>query len=72
MGTVHASLGMSLDGFVAGPNARPNNPLGDGGTRIHRWVYDLGGWRERQSLQGGKTNPDDEVSKETYARTGPS
>jgi dihydrofolate reductase len=70
MGTVHASLGMSLDGFVAGPNAGPNNPLGDGGMRIHRWVYDLEGWRERQSLQGGKTNPDDEVSRETYERTG--
>jgi hypothetical protein len=54
MGTVHASLGMSLDGFVAGPNAGPNNPLGDGGMRIHRWVSDLEGWRERQSLQGGK------------------
>ena len=70
MGTVHASLGMSLDGFVAGPNAGPNNPLGDGGMRIHRWVYDLEGWRERQSLQGGKTNPDDEISRETYDRTG--
>ena len=70
MGTVHASLGMSLDGFVAGPNAGPNNPLGDGGMRIHRWVYDLEGWRERQSLQGGKTNPDDEVSREIYDRTG--
>jgi hypothetical protein len=31
MGTVHASLGMSLNGFVARPNAGPNNPLGDGG-----------------------------------------
>jgi dihydrofolate reductase len=70
MGTVHASLGMSLDGFVAGPNAGPNNPLGDVGMRIHRWVYDLEGWRERQSLQGGKTNPDDEISRETYDRTG--
>jgi dihydrofolate reductase len=70
MGTVHASLGMSLDGFVAGPNAGPNNPLGDGGMRIHRWVYDLEAWRERQSLQGGKTNADNEVSRETYARTG--
>jgi dihydrofolate reductase len=38
--------------------------------RIHRWVYDLEGWRERQSLQGGKTNPDDEISRETYDRTG--
>jgi dihydrofolate reductase len=70
MGIVHASLGMSLDGFVAGRNAGPNNPLGDGGMRIHRWVYDLETWRERQSLAGGKTNADNEVSMETYARTG--
>ncbi len=70
MGTVHASLGMSLDGFLAGPNAGPHNALGDGGMRIHRWVYDLEAWRERQSLAGGRTNQDDEVSRETYARTG--
>ena len=48
MGTVHASLGMSLDGFIAGPNAGPDNALGDGGMRIHRRVYDLEAWRERQ------------------------
>ena len=70
MGTVHASLGMSLDGFIAGPNAGPDNALGDGGMRIHRWVYDLEAWRESQGLAGGRTNQDDEVSKETYSRTG--
>jgi dihydrofolate reductase len=70
VGTVHVSLGMSLDGFVAGPNAGPDNALGDGGMRIHRWVYDLEAWRERQSLGGGLTNQDDEVSRETYERTG--
>jgi dihydrofolate reductase len=70
MGTVHASLGMSLDGFIAGPNAGPDNALGDGGMRIHRWVYELEAWRERQGLAGGRTNQDDEVSKETYSRTG--
>jgi dihydrofolate reductase len=32
---------MSLDGFVAGPNERPDNGLGDGGERLHDWV--LGG-----------------------------
>jgi dihydrofolate reductase len=70
MGAVHASLGMSLDGFVAGPNAGPDNALGDGGELVHRWVYELEGWRERQSLRGGKANRDDEVSRETYDRTG--
>jgi dihydrofolate reductase len=30
-------MSMSLDGFVAGPNARPGNGLGDGGHRLHDW-----------------------------------
>jgi dihydrofolate reductase len=31
-------MSMSLDGFVAGPNERPDNGLGDGGERLHEWV----------------------------------
>jgi dihydrofolate reductase len=30
-------MSMSLDGFVAGPNERPDNGLGDGGHRLHEW-----------------------------------
>ena len=41
MTQVFASLGMSLDGFVAGPNAGPDNPLGDGGHRNHQWQYQV-------------------------------
>ncbi|MDQ3602446.1 MAG: dihydrofolate reductase family protein [Actinomycetota bacterium] len=70
MSNVIFDMGMSLDGFIAGPNAGPRNALGDGGMRIHRWVFDLESWRERQSLVGGQTNRDDEVSNETFARTG--
>jgi dihydrofolate reductase len=70
MSKVIVDMGMSLDGFVAGPNAGPHNNLGDGGMRIHRWVYDLEAWRERQGLAGGKTNLDDKVVKETFARVG--
>ncbi len=32
------SMSMSLDGFVAGPNAGPGNGLGDGGERLHDWL----------------------------------
>jgi dihydrofolate reductase len=32
-------MSMSLDGFVAGPNARPDNGLGDGGERLHEWLF---------------------------------
>jgi dihydrofolate reductase len=31
-------MSMSLDGFVAGPNERPDNGLGDGGIRLHEWL----------------------------------
>ena len=32
-------MSMSLDGFIAGPNERHDNPLGDGGHRLHDWPY---------------------------------
>jgi dihydrofolate reductase len=31
-------MSMSLDGFIAGPNERLDNGLGDGGHRLHEWV----------------------------------
>src|SRR4051794_28163815 len=35
-------MSMSLDGFIAGPNERPDNGLGDGGERLHEWFFDGG------------------------------
>ena len=37
MGNLTVSLSMSLDGFIAGPNDGPGNPLGDGGGRLFDW-----------------------------------
>lgn len=31
-------MSMSLDGFIAGPNAALDNGLGDNGERLHHWV----------------------------------
>jgi dihydrofolate reductase len=31
-------MSMSLDGFIAGPNERIDNGLGDGGQRLHDWI----------------------------------
>ena len=33
-------MSMSLDGFIAGPNETADNPLGDGGLRLHEWPFD--------------------------------
>src|SRR5688500_540227 len=32
-------MSMSLDGFIAGPNESLENGLGDGGDRLHKWVF---------------------------------
>lgn len=37
MGDVVVGMSVSVDGFVAGPNDGPGNPLGDGGDRLFAW-----------------------------------
>jgi dihydrofolate reductase len=39
MGKVHVDLSMSLDGYIAGPNDGPGNPLGDGGEALFEWMH---------------------------------
>jgi dihydrofolate reductase len=70
MSIVFASIGMSLDGYIAGPNAGPGNALGDGGHRIHEWVLDLDGCEEDQGRGDGEDNADGEVVQEIRRRAG--
>ncbi|GAA0247403.1 dihydrofolate reductase family protein [Cryptosporangium japonicum] len=37
MTLVSIGLSVSLDGYVAGPHDGPDNPLGDGGSRLFTW-----------------------------------
>lgn len=37
--TTIATITMSLDGFVTGPDDRPGQGLGVGGERLHYWVF---------------------------------
>ena len=32
-------ISMSLDGFMTAANVRPDEPLGDGGERLHEWAF---------------------------------
>jgi dihydrofolate reductase len=70
MGKVASDISMSLGGFVAGPNDGPENPLGDGGERLHQWVFGLKSWREQHGLTGGKTGRDADVLDEAFRDTG--
>ncbi|MFE4198262.1 dihydrofolate reductase family protein [Paenarthrobacter sp. NPDC056912] len=40
MSRVTCDLTMSLDGFVAGPRQSFEQPLGEGGERLHRWQFE--------------------------------
>jgi dihydrofolate reductase len=61
---------MSLDGFVAGPNRTTEQPLGDGGERLHEWLFGAASWREQHGMSGGASGADEEVYRETVAATG--
>ena len=39
MGLIYADMAMSLDGFIAGPNVSVANGMGDGGERLHDWMF---------------------------------
>ena len=39
MGNTVLYMSMSLDGYIAGPNETDDNGLGDGGDRLHEWVF---------------------------------
>ena len=70
MSRLFFDLTMSLDGFVAGPNQTLEEPLGEGGERLHEWMYGLASFREPHGLEGGETNADSAVLEESVASTG--
>jgi len=39
MSKVTANMSMSLNGFIAGPNISVDNPVGEGGGRLHEWMF---------------------------------
>ena len=70
MSKVFVDITTSLDGFVAGPNDSPELGLGEGGERLHEWVYGLKSWREPHGLEGGEVNRDSEILEEAFQRVG--
>jgi dihydrofolate reductase len=61
---------MSLDGFIAGPNATLEQPLGEHGERLHDWITRLAAWRGRHGLEGGETHADDELVEQLSGSIG--
>lgn len=70
MSAVVTNISMSLDGFIAGPDPRLEEPIGTGGMRLHEWVFGLRTFLEMHGEGGGVVNADDEVIAEGMARLG--
>lgn len=64
MGQVTCSISVSLDGYVAGPDPGPEQPLGAGGEALHEWLYGLASWREMHGHEGGTRDRDSELMDE--------
>ena len=69
MANVTASITTSLDGYIAAPNDGPGNGLGDGGERLHYWVFG-GPWSSETGPRGEATGPAREFLESAAARTG--
>jgi dihydrofolate reductase len=57
MTKVLSGITVSVDGYVAGPNDVPGNGLGDGGERLHYWVFG-GPWTYDNEPEGEATGED--------------
>jgi dihydrofolate reductase len=70
MTKVKVDISVSIDGYVAGPDDSPEQPLGRGGEALHDWIVATKGWRERHGHEGGSAGVDSEVAKEAPAGAG--
>src|SRR3989304_2025893 len=71
MSKVFVDLGISLDGFIAGPNGGAKNPLGDDGISIHNWMFKQEAFLQHLKLEGGETNnKDNDIIEEIFNRIG--
>jgi dihydrofolate reductase len=70
MGKVKFDVSVSLDGYLAGPNPRFEEPLGDGGERLHEWMLQTAGFKEAHGGGAGTTGPDDDIAREASDNTG--
>lgn len=70
MNSVTCHISISLDGFVAGPNQSLENPIGEGGMRLHQWMFDTASWREQHGLERVDRTADSEVVDEVVQDVG--
>ena len=69
MTKVFAGITTSVDGYIAGPNDGPGKGLGEGGERLHYWVFG-GPWTYDNGPTGEATGEDAAWLREAMSRLG--
>jgi len=69
MSKVIAGITMSMDGFVTGPHDRLGAGLGDGGERLHFWVFG-GPWTYDDEARGSVSDVDQEYLEDVFSAGG--
>jgi dihydrofolate reductase len=66
---VLAGITTSVDGYVAGPGDGPGKGLGEGGERLHHWVFG-GPWTYAEEPKGEPTGEDAAYLADVTSRVG--
>ena len=69
MPKVIAPITVSVDGYITGPDDGPDKGLGEGGERLHYWVFG-GPWSYENEPRGEPEGVDAEYLNEMTARGG--
>jgi dihydrofolate reductase len=69
MAKVVAGITMSVDGYITGPDDGPGKGLGDGGERLHSWVFG-GPWSYADGPRGEPAGEDAAWLAEVTSRVG--
>jgi dihydrofolate reductase len=64
------SIGISIDGYAAGPNQGPEKPLGVGGELIMEWLLSTRTLQSRLGRLGGTTGTDDDFAAQGFENIG--
>src|SRR4051794_11008237 len=70
MSNVTCQISISLDGYAAGPLQSLDNPIGEGGMRLHQWAFATDSWRGRHGEEGGERSPDSIVAEQSMQGIG--
>lgn len=71
MSKIIFDCGISLDGFFAGDNRSPDNPMGGVSPKIHQWMFKQKAFWKQVNMEGGEEyGADSKLIDDVFARTG--